>query len=186
MRRAALVLLVALVLAGCTHPARDAPATAGLIPPTRSMPTRPAGWKAVDYRGLSFFVPATWRVRDGRKLPCPGMLPGPAVVLGHSSLRPPCPIPRLRTPLLWVDHRADEQPPAMAAATTINGLAVQLLRLHPDNLGQGVGDELLYWNEYRRGGGFQAWVPGLEVKAELLDPEDGAVVDQVLGTLHRS
>jgi hypothetical protein len=93
-----------------------------MTPPAKATPSRPAGWKAVDYRGLRFFVPATWRVRDGRKLPCPGILPGPAVVLGHSNLRPPCPIPRLRTPLLWVDHRADEQPPTTAATTTINGV----------------------------------------------------------------
>jgi hypothetical protein len=60
------------------------------------------------------------------------MLSGPAVVLGHSDFIPPCPMPRLRTPLLWVDDRVDDQLPATATTARINGLAVRLLRLHPD------------------------------------------------------
>ena len=204
MQRAAIVLVVASVaVAGCTQPTHNAPnrpaatgpTTAALTPATRpaSTPsirgggsTRPAGWKAVGYRGLSFFVPATWRVRDGRRFPCPGMLSGPAVVLGHSDFIPPCPIPRLRTPLLWIDDRRDDQLPAAAATTRINGLAVRLLRLHPDNLEQASGDELMYWSQYRRARGFQVWVLGQGLKAELLDPAGGVVADQVLSTLHRS
>ena len=114
------------------------------------------------------------------------MLAGPAVVLGHSDSVPPCPIPRLRTPLLWIDDRTDDQLPAAAVATSINGLAVRLLRLQPDNLEQAAGDELLYWSQYRRARGFQVWVLGRGVKAELLDPAGGAISDQVLSTLHRS
>jgi hypothetical protein len=90
MRRSALLLLAALALAGCTHPAPTAPAPATPTPPTIRSAARPAGWKAVGYQGISFLVPATWRVRDGRKLPCPAIglgSPGPAVVLGHSNLR---------------------------------------------------------------------------------------------------
>jgi hypothetical protein len=103
MRRAAVaLLLMGLAVAGCTHPTRNPPSRSAmtrptssvLTPPTQagSMPsirgrsTRPAGWKAVRYRGLRFFVPATWRVRDGRRFPCPGMLRGPAMVLGHSDV----------------------------------------------------------------------------------------------------
>jgi hypothetical protein len=123
------------------------------------------------YRGLSFFVPATWRVRDGRRFPCPGLLPGPAVVLGHSQFVPPCPMPRLRTPLLWIDDREDDQLAAAAA---------------PDNLGQASSDELMYWSQYRRATGFQVWVLGQGLKAELLDPAGGVVADQILSTLHRS
>jgi hypothetical protein len=204
MRRAAIALLVAtgLAVAGCTHPAHDTPnrsAATGpiktaltpstqpaLSPSIRGRSTRPAGWKAVRYRGLSFLVPASWRVRDGRRFPCPGMLAGPAVVLGHSDVVPPCPIPRLRTPLLWIDDRADDQLPAAAVASSINGLAVRLLRLHPDNLEQAAGDELMYWSQYRRARGFQVWVVGQAMKAELLDPAGGAIADQVLSTLHRS
>jgi hypothetical protein len=145
-----------LALAGCTRAARTATATA---PPASTSPTitsvaRPAGWKAVRYRGLSLSVPATWRVRDGRKLPCPAVLLGSAVVLGHSKLQPPCPMTRLRAPLLWIDDRAGEQPPATAVATTINGLAVRLLRVHRATRGQAVSDELLYWSLYPRGSGF--------------------------------
>jgi len=114
------------------------------------------------------------------------MLSGPAVVLGHSDFIPPCPIPRLRTPLLWIDDRRDDQLPAAAATTRINGLAVRLLRLHPDNLEQASGDELMYWSQYRRARGFQVWVLGQGLKAELLDPAGGVVADQVLSTLHRS
>jgi hypothetical protein len=135
---------------------------------------------------ISFLVPATWRIRDGRKLPCPAILAGQAVVLGHSNLRAPCPMPQLRTPLLWVDDRIEEQPPATAVATTINGLPVRLLRVHPATRGQAASDELMYWREYPRGRGFQIWVVGREVRAELLDPAGGAVLDQVLATLHRS
>ena len=86
MRRVALLVLVALALAGCTHPARTAPAAAMPPPATSQPPARPAGWKAVRYRGISFFVPAAWRVRDARKFPgvgpfrtevvCPAILPG--------------------------------------------------------------------------------------------------------------
>jgi hypothetical protein len=186
MRRAALLVLVALAVAGCTHPARTAPTVASAAPSTITASARPAGWKVVRYRGISFAVPASWRIRDGRKLPCPAILPGPAVVLGHSNLREPCPMPQLRRPLLWVDDRAEEPPPATAVATTINGVPVRLLRVHPATLGQAVSDELMYWSQYRRGRGFQVWVAGREVKAELLDPAGGAVVDQVLATLHRS
>jgi hypothetical protein len=138
------------------------------------------------YRGLSFFVPATWRVRDGRRFPCPGLLPGPAVVLGHSQLVPPCPMPRLRTPLLWIDDREDDQLPAAAVATSINGQDIWLLRLHPDNLGKASSDELMYWSQYRRATGFQVWVLGQGLKAELLDPAGEVVADQVLATLHWS
>jgi hypothetical protein len=200
MRRAAVALLaMGLAVAGCTHPtgnppgrpAAMGPTTASLTPSTQAAPTpsnrerstRPAGWKAVRYRGLSFFVPATWRVRDGRRFPCPGILSGPAVVLGHSDVIPPCPIPRLRTPLLWVDDRVDDQQPATAVATSINGLAVRLLRLHPDNLEQAAGDELMYWSQYRRASGFQVWVLGQGLRAELLDPAGGVVADQILSTL---
>ena len=63
---------------------------------------------------------------------------------------------------------------------------IRLLRLHPDNLGQGSSDELMYWSQYRRATGFQVWVPGQGVKAELLDPAGGVVADQILSTLHRS
>ena len=128
MLRVALVVLVALALAGCTHPARTAPAAATPPPATSQTPrrpARPAGWKVVRYRGISFFVPATWRVRGARKFPgvgpfptevvCPAILPGPAVVLGHSDVIPPCPMPRLRTPLLWIDDRRDDRLPATAA-----------------------------------------------------------------------
>ncbi len=194
MRRVALLVLVALALAGCTHPARTAPAAAMPPPATSQTPARPAGWKAVRYRGISFFVPATWRVRDARKFPgvgpfrtevvCPAILPGPAVVLGHSNVQVPCPMPQLRTPLLWVDDWAEEQPPATAVATTINGLPVRLLRVHPATLRQAVSDEVMYWAQYPRGGGFQVWVAGRQVRAELLDPAGGGVVDQVLATLH--
>jgi len=114
------------------------------------------------------------------------MLSGPAVVLGHSDFIPPCPIPRLRTPLLWIDDRRDDQLPAAAATTRINGLAVRLLRLHPDNREQASGDELMYWSQYRRARSFQVWVLGQGLKAELLDPAGGVVADQVLSTLHRS
>jgi hypothetical protein len=95
-------------------------------------------------------------------------------------------MPRLRTPLLWIDDRADDQLPAAAVASSINGLAVRLLRLHPDNLEQAAGDELMYWSQYRRARGFQVWVVGQAMKAELLDPAGGAIADQVLSTLHRS
>jgi hypothetical protein len=44
----------------------------------------------------------------------------------------------------------------------------------------------MYWREYPRGRGFQVWLVGREVRAELLDPADGAVVDRVLATLQRS
>ena len=151
-----------------SRPAATGPTKAALTPSTQAAPTlslrerstRPAGWKAVRYRGLSFFVPATWRVRDGHRFPRPGMLPGPAVVLGHSDVVPPCPMPRLRTPLLWIDDRVDDQLPVAAASARINGLAVRLLRLHPDNLEQAAGDELMYWSQYRRARGFQVWVLG--------------------------
>jgi hypothetical protein len=99
--------------AGWLHPSsRTAPTLASAAPPTITASARPAGWKVVRYRGISFSVPASWRIRDGRKLPCPAILPGPAVVLGHSNLRAPCPMPQLRRPLLWVDDRAEEPPPA--------------------------------------------------------------------------
>jgi hypothetical protein len=98
-------------------------------------------------------------------------------VLGHSKLRAPCPMAQLRAPLMWVDDRAGEQLPATAVPTTINGLAVRLLRVHPATRGQAVSDELLYWSQYPRGSGFQVWVAGQEVKAELLDPAGSAVVD---------
>jgi hypothetical protein len=186
MRRAALLVLVALALAGCTHPARTAPTPTAPPPPTIATPARPAGWKVVRYQGLSFVVPASWRVRDGRKLPCPAILPGPAVGLGHSTLRAPCPMPRLRAPLLWVDDRAEQQPPATAVATRIDGVVVRLLRLSPATLGQAVGDELISWSQHPPGRGFQAWVAGQAVKAELLDPAGGAVLDQRLATLYRS
>jgi hypothetical protein len=186
MRRAALLLLVAFALAGCTRPARTAPAPATPTPPTIRSAAPPAGWQAVGYRGISFFVPATWRVRDGRKFPCPAIGLGPAVVLGHSNLRAPCPMTRLGAPLLWVDDRVEEQPPATAVATTINDLPVRLLRVRPATLGQAVDDEAMYWSQYRRAGGFEVWVVGREVRAELLDPAGGAVVDQVLATLQRS
>jgi hypothetical protein len=196
MRRVALLVLVALALAGCTHPARTAPAAATPPPATSQPPARPAGWKAVHYQGISFFVPAAWRVRDARKFPgvgpfrtevvCPAILPGPAVVLGHSKVRVPCPMPRLRTPLLWIDDRMDDRLPATAATIRINGLAVWLLRVHPDNLRQASSDELLYWSQYRRARGFQVWVLQQGVRAELLDPAGGVVADQVLSTLHRS
>lgn len=167
MRRAAVALLVAgVAVAGCTHPtasspsrpAATGPTTAALTASTRPAPTpsirgrsaRPAGWKAVRYHGLSFSVPASWRVRDGRRFPCPGMLAGPAVVLGHAKVIPPCPMPQLRTPLLWID------------------------------------DELMYWSQYRGASGFQVWVLGQGVRAELLDPAGGVVADQVLATLQRS
>jgi hypothetical protein len=114
------------------------------------------------------------------------MLAGPAVVLGHSDFIPPCPIPRLRTPLLWIDDRVDDQLPAAAASARINGLDVRLLRLHADNLQQASSDELMYWSQYRRARGFQVWALRQRVKAELLDPAGGVVADQVLGTLHRS
>jgi hypothetical protein len=189
MRRAALLLLVAVALAGCTHPARTAPAPATPTPPTIRSSARPAGWKAVGYQGISFLVPANWRVRDGRKFPCPAIgpgSPGPAVVLGHSNVRAPCPMTRLGAPLLWVDDRVEEQPPATAVATMINGLPVRLLRVRPATLGQAVDDEAMYWREYPRGRGFQVWLVGREVRAELLDPAGGAVVDRVLATLQRS
>jgi hypothetical protein len=95
-------------------------------------------------------------------------------------------MPRLRTPLLWIDDREDDQLPAAAVATSINGQDIRLLRLHPDNLGQGSSDELMYWSQYRRATGFQVWVPGQGSKAELLDPAGGVVADQILSTLHRS
>ena len=211
MRRAALLVLVALTLAGCIHPTRHPPSrsaatrpTSSVLPPTQagSMPsirgrsTRPAGWKVVRYRGISFFVPATWRVRDARKFPgvgpfrtevvCPAILPGPAVVLGHSDVVPPCPMPRLRTPLLWIDDRMDDRLPATAATIRINGLAVWLLRVRPENLRQASSDEVMYWSQYRRARGFQVWVLQQGVRAELLDPAGGVVADQVLSTLHRS
>jgi len=203
MRRAAVALLVAgVAVAGCTHPtasspsrpAATGPTTAALTASTRPAPTpsirgrsaRPAGWKAVRYHGLSFFVPASWRVRDGRRFPCPGMLAGPAVVLGHAKVIPPCPMPQLRTPLLWIDDRVEDQLPATAVPARINGLAVRLLRLRPDNLGQASSDELMYWSQYRGASGFQVWVLGQGVRAELLDPAGGVVADQVLATLHRS
>jgi hypothetical protein len=213
MRRAAVaLLLMGLAVAGCTHPTRNPPSRSAvtrpsssvLTPPTQagSMPsirgrsTRPAGWKVVRYRGISFFVPATWRVRDARKFPgvgpfrtevvCPAILPGPAVVLGHSDVIPPCPMPRLRTPLLWIDDRMDDRLPATAATIRINGLAVWLLRVHPDNLRQASSDEVMYWSQYRRARGFQVWVLQQGVRAELLDPAGGVVADQVLSTLHRS
>jgi hypothetical protein len=115
---------------------------------------------------------------------CPAILPGPAVVLGHSNVIPPCPMPRLRTPLLWVDDRMDDRLPATAAVTTINGLAVRLLRVHPATLRQAVSDEVMYWAQYPHGGGFQVWITGRQVRAELLDPAGGVVADQVLATLH--
>jgi hypothetical protein len=203
MRSAAMALVVvALAVAGCTQPIRTAPRRPASAEPTAAAPTAstqsastpsirdrstlPAGWKSVRYRGLSFSVPATWRVRDGRRVPCPGMLGGPAVVLGHSDFVPPCPMPRLRAPLLWIDDRTDDQLPTTAVATSINGLAVRLLRLHPDNLGQASSDELLYWSQYRRARGFQVWVLGQGLKAELLDPAGEVVADQVLATLHWS
>jgi hypothetical protein len=212
MRHAALLVLVALALAGCTHPIRNPlsrpaatrPTTAALTPSTSTAPmptirgssTRPAGWKAVRYQGISFFVPATWQVRDARKFPgvgplrtevvCPAILPGPAVVLGHSDVIPPCPMPRLRTPLLWIDDRMDDRLPATAATIRINGLAVWLLHVRPDNLRQASSDELMYWSQYRRARGFQVWVLQQGVRAELLDPAGGVVADQVLSTLHRS
>jgi hypothetical protein len=191
MRRLVVVLLVAgLAVAGCTHPAGNPPrgpaATGPSTPAIRGRATRPAGWKAIRYRGLSFSVPATWRVRDGRRFPCPGILPGPAVVLGHSPSVPPCPMPRLRAPLLWIDDRVDDRLPTAAVATSVNGQDIWLLRLHPDNLGQASSDELMYWSQYRRATGFQVWDLGQELKAELLDPAGGAVADQILSTLHRS
>jgi hypothetical protein len=75
MRRVALLLLVDLALAGCTRAARTAAAPPASTPPTITSSARPAGWKAVRYRGLSLAIPAAWRVRDGRKLPCPAILP---------------------------------------------------------------------------------------------------------------
>jgi hypothetical protein len=93
---------------------------------------------------------------------------------------------RLQTPLLWVDDRVEEQPPATAVATMINGLPVRLLRIRPATLGQAVDDEVMYWSQYRRASGFKVWVVGREVRAELLDPAGGAVVDRVLATLQRS
>jgi hypothetical protein len=93
---------------------------------------------------------------------------------------------RLGAPLLWVDDRVEEQPPATAVATMINGLPVRLLRVRPATLGQAVDDEAMYWREYPRGRGFQVWLVGREVRAELLDPGGGAVVDRVLATLQRS
>jgi hypothetical protein len=108
------------------------------------------------------------------------------VVLGHSQSIPPCPIPRLRTPLLWIDDRVDDQLPATAVATSINGQDIWLLRLHPDNLGQASSDELMYWSQYRRATGFQVWDLGQGLKAELLDPAGGVVADRILSTLHRS
>jgi hypothetical protein len=174
MRRTAVAVLVAsLAVAGCTHPTPTAPSGPGATRPTRAAAltpstqppltlsirgrsTRPSGWKPVGYRGLSLFVPATWRVRDGRRFPCPGMLAGPAVVLGHSDFIPPCPMPRLRTPLLWIDNRRDDQLPATAVPTRINGLAVRLLRLGPDNLQQASSDELLYWSQYPGARGFRS------------------------------
>ena len=203
MRRAAIASLVAgLAMAGCTHPTGNAPSrsaatgstTAALTPSPKTASTlsirggssRPPGWKSVCYGGLSLFVPATWRVRDGRRFPCPGMPSGPVVVFGHSDFIPPCPIPRLRTPLLWVDDRVDDQLPAAAAPTTINGLAVRRLRLDPGNLGQASGDELMYWSQYRRARGFQVWALRQGVRAELLDPAGGVVANQVLSTLHRT
>jgi hypothetical protein len=77
----------------------------------------------------------------------------------------------------------DDQQPATAVATSINGLAVRLLRLHPDNLEQAAGDELMYWSQYRRASGFQVWVLGQGLRAELLDPGGGVVADQILSTL---
>lgn len=114
------------------------------------------------------------------------MLSGPAVVLGHSQVIQPCPMPRLRTPLLWINDRVDDRLPAAAAPTRINGLAVRLLPVHPDNLGQASSDDLMYWSQYRRARGFQVWVLQQGVKAELLDPAGGVVADQILGTLRRS
>ena len=187
MRRAAVALLVAgLAVAGCTRPAATGPTQTASTLSIMGRSARPAGWKAVRYRGLSFFVPAAWRVRDGRRFPCPGLLSGPAVVLGHSEFIPPCPMPRLRTPLLWIDDRVDDQLPATAATTRINGLAVRLLRLHPDNLGQASSDELMYWSQYRRARGFQVWVLQQGLRAELLDPAGGVIADQVLSTVHWS
>jgi hypothetical protein len=84
------------------------------------------------------------------------MLSGPAVVLDHSDFIPPCPMPRLRTPLLWIDNRRDDQLPATAVPTRINGLAVRLLRLGPDNLQQASSDELLYWSQYPGARGFRS------------------------------
>ena len=95
-------------------------------------------------------------------------------------------MPRLRMPLLWIDDRVDDQLPAAAAPTVINGLAVQLLRLGPGNLGQASGDELMYWSQYRRARGFQVWDLRHRVRAELLDPTGGVVANQVLSTLHWS
>ncbi len=202
MRRAAVLLLVvSLAAAGCSHPTRNTPGRSAtgstkmaLTPATQTAPTlsirggssRPAGWKAVRYRGLGFFVPATWRVREGRRFPCPGMLSGPTVVLGHSDFIPPCPTRRLRTPLLWIDDRVDHQLPTAAVATSINGQNIWLLRLGPGNLGQASGDDLMYWSQYQRARGFQIWDPRRRVRAELLDPTGGVVVDQVLSTLHWS
>jgi hypothetical protein len=76
--------------------------------------------------------------------------------------------------------------PATAATIRINGLAVWLLRVNPDNLRQASSDEVMYWSQYRRARGFQVWVLQQGVRAELLDPWGGVVADQVLSTLHRS
>jgi hypothetical protein len=202
MRGAAVFLLVvSLAAAGCSQPSRNTPGRSptgstkvALTPSTQTAPTlsirggasRPASWEAVRYRGLGFVVPATWRVREGRRFPCPGTLSGPAVVLGHSDFIPPCPMPRLRTPLLWIDDRVDDQLPTAAVATSINGQNVWLLRLGPGNLGQASDDDLMYWSQYRRARGFQLWDLRHRVRAELLDPTGGVVADQVLSTLHWS
>ncbi len=181
MRRAALIVLaLTAALAGCTQAAHRQTLT-------RLEPTRPTGWQAVHYHGLAFYVPGTWRVRDAHQHPCAASLPGPAVVVGHPDVQPPCPLgPRLRAPLLWVDNRAGEQPPANAAATTINGLTMRVLRLHPGDLGWVALDGKAYRPVYPQGSGVEAWVvgQGVQLKLRLIDPAGGAVADQILATLH--
>jgi hypothetical protein len=175
-----ILLALTAALAGCTHAAHRQTLT-------RIEPTRPTGWQAVHYHGLAFYVPSTWRVRDGHQLPCAMSLPGPAVVVGHPDVQPPCPSgPRLRAPLLWVDNRAGEQPPAKAAATTINGLTVRVLRLHPDDLGHVAPDGQAARPVYPQGSGVVVWVMGEGLQLQLVDPAGGTVADQILATLHRS
>jgi hypothetical protein len=190
MRRTAPTLLLALTvltgaLAGCTHAARQTAATAT----ARTEPTRPTGWQAVHYHGLAFYVPGTWRVRDAHQLPCAASLPGPAVIVGHPDVQLPCPMQmRPRRPLLWVDDRAGDQPPAAAAATTINGLTVRVLRLHPGDLGRVAASGQAERPLYPHGSGVAAWVmgEGLQLQLQLIDPAGGAVADQILATLHRA
>jgi hypothetical protein len=184
-RRATGVAVAGILVAGVAAVGLLWPQAAHRQTLTRLEPTRPTGWQAVHYHGLAFYVPGTWRVRDARQHPCAASLPGPAVVVGHPDVPLPCPSgPRRRAPLLWVDSRAGEQPPANAAATTINGLTMRVLRLHPGDLGWVALDGRAYRPVYPHGSGVEVWVMGEGLQLKLVDPAGGTVADQILATLH--